>query len=62
MHNLSTIYYTALYYISATCFDAIPSSSGRSKSKLSAKLHKYAKAVLVTHFKTLHVHSHTYVT
>jgi hypothetical protein len=54
MHNRSTIYYSALYYTAPTCFDAIASSSGSSQS-VPAKLHKYLNAVLVTHYKTLHV-------
>jgi len=32
VHNWSTVYYTALYYTSPTCFNAIASSSGRSWS------------------------------
>jgi hypothetical protein len=54
MHNWSTIYCTALYYTAPTCFDAIASSSGSSQS-VPAKLHKYVNAVLVIHFKTLHI-------
>ena len=50
MHKWSTIYYTALYYIVPTCFNAIVSSSGSSQSE-PAKLHKYLNTVLVIHFK-----------
>ena len=46
MHIYLTVYYTVLYYIAPTYFDANASSSGICHS-VTAKLHKRVRAVLV---------------